>query len=298
MLDAKTGDVLALAGLAYSAPQPPGLDLQDHHGDGCARRRDRQDLRRRSRSSRRTPRSAARSPTRTTSSAAAPSRRASPSRATRSSRRSARELGGPKLVETAELYGFNAPPTLYDQATTAVVDPPQSTIPEAISESVETGESAIGQGEVLRRRWRWRRCRRRSPTRASRLPNAIARDPPSQPPDDPVKVDLAADRGDDAPADDRASSTRAPASPRRCRGSRSPARPGPRSSGPSALEPGQQLGPGEAPPQDTDAWFTAFAPASDPKIAVAVMVVNADGDGGTVAAPIVRQVMASYFGVA
>jgi cell division protein FtsI/penicillin-binding protein 2 len=46
-----------------------------------------------------------------------------------------------------------------------------------------------------------------------------------------------------------------------------------------------------------DAWFTAFAPATDPKLAVAAMVVNANGDGGTVAAPIVRQIMASAFGV-
>jgi peptidoglycan glycosyltransferase len=68
--------------------------------------------------------------------------------------------------------------------------------------------------------------------------------------------------------------------------------------GPAALEPGQELAPGEDPPQDTDAWFTAFAPAADPKIAVAVMIVNSDGDGGTVAAPIVRQIMADYFEVA
>ena len=68
--------------------------------------------------------------------------------------------------------------------------------------------------------------------------------------------------------------------------------------GPAALEPGQELGPDEEPPQETDAWFTAFAPANDPKIAVAVMVVDSEGDGGTVAAPIVRQIMASYFGVA
>ena len=68
--------------------------------------------------------------------------------------------------------------------------------------------------------------------------------------------------------------------------------------GPAALEPGQELGPGEEPPQDTDAWFTAFAPAAKPEIAVAVMVVDSDGDGGTVAAPIVRQIMADYFDVA
>jgi penicillin-binding protein A len=45
-------------------------------------------------------------------------------------------------------------------------------------------------------------------------------------------------------------------------------------------------------PKDADAWFVAFAPASDPKVAVAVMVVGA-GFGGTAAAPIARQVLAA-----
>jgi peptidoglycan glycosyltransferase len=65
--------------------------------------------------------------------------------------------------------------------------------------------------------------------------------------------------------------------------------------GPAALQPGQDEGEAE---QETDAWFTCFAPASKPKLAVAVMVVNSDGDGGTVAAPIARQILASAFGVA
>ena len=67
--------------------------------------------------------------------------------------------------------------------------------------------------------------------------------------------------------------------------------------GPSALEPGQELGPGEEPPQELDAWFTAFAPAAEPKLAVAVMIVDSDGDGGEVAAPIARQVLATGLGV-
>ena len=37
-------------------------------------------------------------------------------------------------------------------------------------------------------------------------------------------------------------------------------------------------------------WFIAFAPATDPKIAVAVMLVGA-GFGGTAAAPIARRVL-------
>jgi len=53
----------------------------------------------------------------------------------------------------------------------------------------------------------------------------------------------------------------------------------------------QPVAPGEDAEQDVDAWFTAFAPADNPKLAVAVMVVNAPGDGGTVAAPIARQIL-------
>jgi penicillin-binding protein A len=59
--------------------------------------------------------------------------------------------------------------------------------------------------------------------------------------------------------------------------------------GPAPLAPGEEGG--EEPEQDVDAWFTAFAPANNPQIAVAVMVVNAEGDGGTVAAPIAREVL-------
>jgi peptidoglycan glycosyltransferase len=64
--------------------------------------------------------------------------------------------------------------------------------------------------------------------------------------------------------------------------------------GPATLAPGQTASEAE---QRIDAWFTAFAPAGDPKLAAAAMVVNANGDGGTVAAPIVRQVLATGLGV-
>jgi peptidoglycan glycosyltransferase len=41
-------------------------------------------------------------------------------------------------------------------------------------------------------------------------------------------------------------------------------------------------------------WFIGFAPADDPKIAVAVFVANGGGTGGDVSAPIARQVMQAY----
>jgi penicillin-binding protein A len=45
-----------------------------------------------------------------------------------------------------------------------------------------------------------------------------------------------------------------------------------------------------ADPTDTDAWFSAYAPAGDPKVAVGVMLVRA-GAGGDTAAPVARQVI-------
>ena len=43
-----------------------------------------------------------------------------------------------------------------------------------------------------------------------------------------------------------------------------------------------------------NALFISFAPADDPKLAVAVMVENATGEGGTVAGPIARKVLDAY----
>jgi cell division protein FtsI/penicillin-binding protein 2 len=51
-----------------------------------------------------------------------------------------------------------------------------------------------------------------------------------------------------------------------------------------------ELRPNSTNPQDSDAWFVAFAPAQHPKVAVAVMLVGA-GFGGATAAPIAREVL-------
>lgn len=47
---------------------------------------------------------------------------------------------------------------------------------------------------------------------------------------------------------------------------------------------------GPTDPQNTDAWFAAFAPALRPRIAVGVLLVK-DGAGGETAAPVARQVI-------
>jgi cell division protein FtsI/penicillin-binding protein 2 len=48
-------------------------------------------------------------------------------------------------------------------------------------------------------------------------------------------------------------------------------------------------------PRNTDAWFVAFAPAGNPRYAVAVMLVGA-GAGGAAAAPIARSVLSAALG--
>jgi peptidoglycan glycosyltransferase len=56
-----------------------------------------------------------------------------------------------------------------------------------------------------------------------------------------------------------------------------------------------EVGPRAGDPEDLieDAWFSGFAPADRPELAVGVMVVDAPGDGGTIAAPIAGAVLAA-----
>lgn len=48
--------------------------------------------------------------------------------------------------------------------------------------------------------------------------------------------------------------------------------------------------------EETHAWFTAFAPADKPEIAVTVLIENG-GQGSDVAAPVARKILEKYFGV-
>lgn len=55
-----------------------------------------------------------------------------------------------------------------------------------------------------------------------------------------------------------------------------------------AAKTGTAENPGDALPH---AWYAAFAPADDPQIVVVVIVENTEGDGGSTAAPIARQII-------
>jgi len=56
-------------------------------------------------------------------------------------------------------------------------------------------------------------------------------------------------------------------------------------------------GTAEAPPYEPHAWFVGYAPADDPQVAVAV-VLEHGGEGGRNSAPLFRQVVEAYLGLA
>jgi penicillin-binding protein 2 len=64
---------------------------------------------------------------------------------------------------------------------------------------------------------------------------------------------------------------------------------------PHLPSPAGKSGTAEAPPGKSHTWFGAFAPFDKPEIVVVAFVEHSGGGGGSVAAPIVRQVMEAYF---
>jgi Penicillin binding protein transpeptidase domain/NTF2-like N-terminal transpeptidase domain/Penicillin-binding Protein dimerisation domain len=297
VIDARKGSVLALAGIAFSAPQPPGSTFKVittvaaldaglvKLSDTFPVETSNSDIGREIANSHDAPCGGtfAQSFANSCNTVFAPL---------------GVEVGGELLVETAEKFGFNSPPRLYDKATTAVVEPPPSTIPPDISDSVEVGESAIGQGRVLATPLQLATVSQVIASGGMRKPTPIAKDPELQPKGRAVRVtsketastvrDLmigVVESGTGVAAD--------------LPNVQVAGKTGTAELGPKALQPGQDSrdpASGDEPEQELDAWFTAFAPARDPRLAIGVMVVNAEGDGGEIAAPIASQVLSAGLG--
>jgi cell division protein FtsI/penicillin-binding protein 2 len=275
-LDPRNGEIRALAGIAFSAPQPPGstfklvttaaalerglvkpstefpvethaiidgVELENANGESCGG-------------------SFRNSFAHSCNSVFAPL---------------GLKIGAPELVEVAERFGWNAPATIPGEVP--------STLPPAaeIETPLELASTAIGQFETLA-----------TPLQMASVAQAIATRGVRHPPT------LSAGQG---AAGTRVISRRIA----RTIGSlmvdvvaygtgTAAAIPGVRvagKTGTAELEDTRDPETGETLPPDptnTDAWFTAYAPAKRPQIVVAVMLVRA-GAGGATAAPAARVVL-------
>lgn len=295
VLDARNGDVLALAGIAISAPQPPGStmkiitaaagleegittldteypsvvstnisgrEINNAHEEFCGG-----DL--------------IASFAESCNSVFAPM---------------GAELGTEKVVEYSERYGFNSPPTLYSDDAIEAAQPPTSTIPDPLGSELEAAVSAIGQGQVLATPLQIASVAQTIAAGGVRHPTSIVKNKDLRPSYEPTEIvpPKIADEVTEMMVETVKSGTGQAA---KVDGAQVAGKTGTAELGPSSDPPPEPVDPDDPnaepqePEQDVNAWFTAFAPANKPKLAIAVMIVEADGDGGVIAAPIAQQVL-------
>lgn len=197
------------------------------------------------------------------------------------------EIGNDDLVETAERFGFNTPPTLYASRILAQVEPAESTIPTEIGEEVDLGVSAIGQGEVLATPLQMASVAQTIANDGVREPTSIVANKKLRPEVEPVRV-MSKQIADELTelmvgVVTGGTGTAGAIAEAQVAGKTGTAELGPK--------PGQEDA--EHPEQRKDAWFAAFAPAEKPRLAVGVLLIEAEAAGGDVAAPAASEVLSA-----
>jgi peptidoglycan glycosyltransferase len=205
------------------------------------------------------------------------------------------QVGESKLIDTAEKYGFNQEPTLYNAEATAAAEPGKMAIPTSFDDptNTELSASAIGQGEVLATTLGMASVAQTVANGGVRSPTPIAVDPELQSDAKPVQV-TSKENARVLTSLMKAVVTEGTATSAALPNVQVAGKTGTAELGPDPNAPPPK-NPGDEPEQIVDAWFIAFAPADNPKLAVAAMLVDAPGDGGEVAAPIVRQILDTAF---
>jgi len=197
------------------------------------------------------------------------------------------KIGNDELVATAERFGFNQPPTLYAPDVVAAVEPPESTIPKEIGSELDLGVSAIGQGEVLATPLEMASVAQTIGNGGVREPNSVVANRKLRPHAESVRVMSKKVAGELTElmigVVTGGTGTAAAIPEAQVAGKTGTAELGPK--------PGTEGE--EEPEQIKDAWFTAFAPAEKAKLAVGVLLVEAEAAGGEVAAPIAAEVLST-----
>jgi cell division protein FtsI/penicillin-binding protein 2 len=270
VLRPRTGDVLALAGLAVSAPQPPGstfkmITLATALEAGVARTTSSYPVQTHAVLSGVTLRNAsdescggglAHAFAVSCNSVFAPL---------------GAKLGSGRLVRSAERFGFN------EQLPIPALKP--STIPRTLRDDLEVGASAIGQAKVLATPLEMASVGAAIGNRGLRARPRLVRDERVKR-RRTVSARVAAEVRDMMLGVVRSGTGTAAALP------------GVEVAGKTGTAELRPTAGGPPDPKNTDAWFVAFAPARRPTVAVGVMLVGA-GAGGAAAAPLARDVLAA-----
>jgi penicillin-binding protein A len=197
------------------------------------------------------------------------------------------KIGNDELVAAAESFGFNSPPTLYAPKLVREAELPESTIPTEIGEEIDLGVSAIGQGEVLATPLQMATVAQTIANDGVREPTSIVLNKKLRPQAEPVQVmspKVAGELTELMTGVVTEGTGTAGAIPEaQVAGKTGTAELGPK--------PGQEEE--ENPIQIKDAWFAAFAPAEKPRLAIGVLLIEAEAAGGDVAAPAAAEVLST-----
>ncbi|HVC07854.1 MAG TPA: penicillin-binding transpeptidase domain-containing protein [Solirubrobacterales bacterium] len=197
------------------------------------------------------------------------------------------KIGNDALVGTAERFGFNSYPSLYAPRIVHQIEPPKPSIPKEIGNELDLGVSAIGQGEVLATPLEMASVAQTLAAGGVRKPTAIVTEAKLRPQTKPVRVTskkIAGELTELMIGVVRNGTGTAAAIPQgQVAGKTGTAELGPK--------PGQQNS--SNPVQYKDAWFSAFVPAGRPKLAIGVLFIDAEAAGGEVAAPAAAKVLSA-----
>jgi penicillin-binding protein A len=297
VLDAKTGDVRALAGQAFSAPQPPGstfkiittvaalekhvvsLDdefeitdginvggrfIENANGEYCG----------------------------------GTFRQAFAESCNSDFLPLGPQIGNTEMVKVAEKFGFNSPPTLYSEAIAKEIEPEESTIPTEIGEEVDLAVSAIGQGEVLATPLQMASVAQTIANDGVRMPTSVVQTKKLRPNMKPVRVmtKKTADQLTELMTGvvTEGTGTAGAIAAGQVAGKTGTAELGQvveNENGEEELPEGEE----ETPQHKKDAWFAAFATVEKPKLAIGVLLIEAEAAGGEVAAPVASQVLSAGY---
>jgi penicillin-binding protein A len=297
LLDAKTGDVRALAGQAFSAPQPPGstfkiittvaaleknlvkLDdefevtdgisvggrfIENANGEYCG----------------------------------GTFRQAFAESCNADFLPLGPQIGNTEMVSIAEKFGFNSPPTLYAPSIAKEVEPEESTIPTEIGEEVDLAVSAIGQGEVLATPLQMASVAQTIANDGVRMPTSVVQTKKLRPTMKPVRVmtKKTADKLTELMTGvvTEGTGTAGAIAAGQVAGKTGTAELGQvveTEGGEEGLAEGEEA----SPQHKKDAWFSAFATVEKPKLAIGVLLIEAEAAGGEVAAPVASQVLSAGY---